>query len=234
MFNDFQYAYLLGNLVALPLWLYFFIHRKDCRKEILIASFCVGILAILWAPLFLKDYWRPEYIHSSFFKNWSLGGVEDFLYGFFLGGIANVIYEEVFGKHFCKRRNRRHHWTWFLVPFFALFFLVFGLPIYFGINSIYAALCSFVILSAFMIYFRRDLFFDALASGLLVGLLTLFGYIIFLALFPGVIHKWWLLPNLSHIFISGIPIEELLWAFGVGMVAGPFYEFFMGLKFKKS
>lgn len=234
MVDNFQYTYLLGSLIALPPWLYLFIHRKDCRKEILIASFCVVILAIIWAPWFLKDYWMPEYVHSYFFKNWRLGGGEDFLYGFFLGGISNVIYEEVFGKRFCKRRDRKHHWSWFLIPFFALFFLVFGLPVYFGINSIYASLVSFFILSIFMIYFRRDLFVDSLVSGFLVGLLTLLSYLVFLAFFPGVIHSWWLIPNLSGIFILEVPIEELLWAFGVGMVAGPFYEFFMGLKFKKS
>ncbi len=38
----------------------------------------------------------------------------------------------------------------------------------------------------------------------------------------------WLLPNLSGVLVAGIPVEELLWAFGVGMVAGPFYEFFTG------
>lgn len=228
MFDNFQYAYLIGNfLIGFPLWLFLFIHRKDLRKEILISSVLIGVLAPLWSPWFIKDYWHPESLNF-----WRLGA-GDFFYGFFFGGIANAIYEEIFGRHYAKRKNRKHHWSWFLIPFFALFFLVFGLPVYFGINSIYAALVSFVAMSAFMIYFRRDLLFDALASGLLVGLLTLFGYLIFLALFPGIVHAWWKLSNLSGIFVMGVPIEELLWAFGLGMVAGPFYEFFMGLKFKK-
>jgi hypothetical protein len=85
-----------------------------------------------------------------------------------------------------------------------------------------------------MVYFRRDLLVDALMSGLLVGLITLVGYIIFSALFPGIVHAWWKLSNLSGVFIFGIPGEELLWAFGLGMVAGPLYEFFMGLRFRKS
>ena len=229
MFADFQYAYLVGNfLIGLPLWVFLFVYRKDLRKEILISSALIGILAPLWSPWFIKDYWHPESLNF-----WRLGA-GDFMYGFFFGGIANVIYEEIFGKHYAKRKNRKHHWSWFILPFAALGVLVFNIPVLLGINSIYAAITTFVVLSSVMVYFRRDLLIDTLMSGVLVGLITLLGYVLFLALFPGIVHAWWKLSNLSGIFVMGVPIEELLWAFGLGMVAGPFYEFFMGLRFKKS
>lgn len=83
-----------------------------------------------------------------------------------------------------------------------------------------------------MIYFRNDLFWDSLISGLLLGLFALVSYLIFLALFPQAIQKWWLLHNISGVLVWGIPIEEIMWAFGWGMVAGPVYEFFRGLRFQ--
>ena len=120
MFDNFQYAYLIGNfLIGFPLWLFLFIHRKDLRKEILISSLLIGILAPLWSPWFIKDYWHPESLNF-----WRLGA-GDFFYGFFFGGIANVIYEEIFGRHYAKRKDRKHHWSWFILPFAALGVLVF-------------------------------------------------------------------------------------------------------------
>ena len=226
---SYQYAYLLGNLLILfPLWLFLFLHRKDLRKEILIVSLLIGIggpLSELW---YLRDYWRPET-----FNGWPIG-IEDFLFGFFIGGIASSIYEEIFGKHHSKRVNRKHHWSWFIIPVVALSVFVLNLLIFvFGVNSIYASISIFIALTLLILYFRHDLLVDSLMSGLLVGAIMFFGYLIFLTIFPEAIHQWWILQNISGILILGVPIEELLWAFGWGMVGGPMYEFFAGLKFRK-
>jgi membrane protease YdiL (CAAX protease family) len=52
-------------------------------------------------------------------------------------------------------------------------------------------------------------------------------------IFRGIIQNWWNIKNLSGILIFGIPIEELMWVFSWGFVAGPTYEFITGLRFKK-
>jgi hypothetical protein len=175
----------------------------------------------------LQDYWRPET-----FNGWAIG-IEDFLFGFFIAGIGSVIYEEIFGKHYAKRKNRQHHWSWFLVPVVALFLFSFNLFFFLGINSIYASVITFLVIAGVIIYFRRDLLMDSLVSGVLVGAFMFVAYLLYLSVFPEVIHRWWLIDNISGILVLGIPVEELLWAFGWGMVAGPMYEFFTGLKFKK-
>lgn len=226
---DYQYAYLVGNLlIGLPVWLILFLHRKDFRKEILIVSFIIGIAGPVSELWYLQDYWRPET-----FNGWPIG-IEDFLFGFLLGGISSVIYEEVFGQHYVKRKDRSHHWSWFLLPVAALFLFSFNLLFFIGINSIYASFLTFLLVAGVMVFYRRDLFMDSLMSGLLVGGFMFFGYLIYLSIFPEAIHRWWLLDNISGFLILGIPVEELLWAFGWGMVAGPMYEFFTGLKFKKT
>ena len=102
----YNYAYLIGVLLFFPIWLLLFTLRKDLKKEIFVASFVFGVIAFLSEPLFLRDYWNPEYMNSLFFGPYQLGSFEDFLYGFFKGGIAAVIYEEIFGKRFAKRKDR--------------------------------------------------------------------------------------------------------------------------------
>lgn len=227
MFTDFQYAYLLGSLLAFPVWIALYLHRKDLRKEMLMASLCIGVAALLTESIFHKDYWRPE-----IFNGWSVG-IEDFLYGFFLGGIASVIYEEVYGKQYSKRHNRKHHWGILLIPLSILSTVAFSLGIFAtNLNTMYAALAALSVTIIFISYYRRDLIVDSIMSGLLMGSFTFIGFLIFLEIFPGVVQKWWLTDNLNGIFVLGIPSEELLWAFAIGAAAGPFYEFFMGLKFK--
>ena len=227
---SYQYAYLLGNLLILfPIWLFLFIHRRDLRREMLIISTILGIAGPLVELWYLRDYWRPETFTGSAI------GIEDFLFGFFFGGISGLIYEELFGRRHSKRKNRKHHWSWFIVPavgavIVAMNLLVLGA----GINSIYASTLIFLITSLTILYFRHDLLIASLASGVLVGLTLLLGYLIFLSFFPEAIHRWWILNNIRGILVHGIPVEELMWAFGWGMVAGPMYEFFTGLKFKKA
>ena len=66
---------------------------------------------------------------------------------------------------------------------------------------------------------------------LFVDLAIFFPYFIFTKVYPGIIDKWWMLDNLSGIRLIGVPFEEFLWAFGMGMMTGPLYEFIVGLKF---
>ncbi len=99
MFENFEFVYLAGSLiVGFPIWSFLFLYRKDLRKEMLISSLAIGLLAPLWEPWFLTDYWHPESLNTL------RVGIGDFAYGFFFGGIGNVIYEVVCGKHFSKRK----------------------------------------------------------------------------------------------------------------------------------
>ncbi|MCL4398147.1 lycopene cyclase domain-containing protein [Patescibacteria group bacterium] len=225
---NYRYAYLIGDLlICFPVWLLLFLRRRDLGKEILLASVICALLGPISEFWYLRDYWHPQTITGTGF------GIEDVLFGFFIGGIGVSLYEEVFGERFAKRADRKHHWTWLLLPFTGLGLLVLnGLNLYLGINSIYASSIMFFVLALTMLWFRRDLCIDAFVSGIL---LTLFGFLAYrglLTVFPELIFRWWKLENISGVLLSGIPAEELLWAFTFGLVAGPAYEFFAGLKLK--
>ena len=224
--ENFQYTYLAGDLFFLVIWIILFLHRQDLRKKILVMSLLVAPMGPISELFYLRDYWQPQ-----LFNGWVIG-VEDLLFGFVIGGIAAVIYEEIFGEKYLKRHLPAHRKWMFAIALFGAVWMTVG-NLILGFNSIYVSMLGFLIVGISFLVLRHDLLKDALFSGLLVGALMFIFYLIFGFIFEGVIQKWWMLGNISGIIILGAPLEELMWGFGWGFVAGPAYEFVNGLKFKK-
>lgn len=222
------YAYLIGNLIFGLIWLLLFLYRKDLRREILTLSL-IGSVFFPLALIYLPDYWNPEYIIGGNFPI----GIEDFLFAFFIAGIGAVLYETIFGRVHslcvCRKKNPKR-----LIAIIAVSAAVLlGLTFIFKLNSIYSSYVSFLIIFAYIIYFRRDLFWQAIISGFSVGLLMFVFYQIWIRIYPGIIEHWWQLQNISGILIFGTPFEEILWGFMWGLVAGTLYEFISGLSANK-
>lgn len=191
------------------------------------------VMSILAAPLgplseiwYLRDYWKPELLGG-----WTIG-FEDVWFAFSAGGIGSVIYEEIVGKRTIKRHLRKHNW---LLGLFAIVTLVILIILnnVLGINSIYASLIAFLVPAVIIIAIRKDLIKDALLSGVFLTLLAFICYQFLIFLFPGIIQRWWMLHNISGILVARVPLEELLWFFSWGMLAGPLYEFIMGLNLER-
>lgn len=198
------------------------------------ASIITGLLAPFWATWFLKDYWSPEYLLQFSFFNTDVGGIEDFLYGFCIGGIASVLYEVVFGIKYSKIGEGRNSQGIRIISFLLLFAIAFYVPFCFGVNSIYSAFISFIVLGIYMYSIRKDLLVGAIMSAFLVTVVVSIKYLIFLYIFPNIINEWWHLENLSGIFIREVPAEEIIWASMIGFIAGPLYEFLYGYRILKN
>lgn len=220
--ND-AHAYLAGDLILLPVWLIIYLVRRDLRDQIINMSLLGGALSVLFAPPFLKDYWHPVYTFSL--GSWPFGGLEDFLNGFFVVGIASVLYEELFAKRLIANRSRNY--LRFAPLSLVFYILIFMIPAYMGVWSLYAALLSFAVVLCLIFYIRHDLIKDSLMSGLLLGFVSTVGYLLFLKVYPDAI-RFWDRDNLNSRLLLGIPAGELLWAFFLGATAGPLYEFFLG------
>ncbi|OGI67119.1 hypothetical protein A2823_01660 [Candidatus Nomurabacteria bacterium RIFCSPHIGHO2_01_FULL_41_91] len=217
------------NIFFLLVWLVLFIVRKDLRREILTMSVLIAPLGITQI-FFFRDYWHPTYSLGTIF---GVVGLEEIIFCFLIGGIAAVIYEEIFGLRYAKRHVKNHLYFMLGCSVLGILGMIIG-NIVLGFNSMYVSIVLLLLISIAILIFRHDLLKDALFSGLLVGLFMFISYtLLFNTIFDGVIQKWWLLKNLSGILVSGVPIEELAWAFSWGLVAGPAYEFITGLKFKK-
>lgn len=224
MFEDFRFAYLIGDLLFGCVWAVLFFFRADLRREMLITGSLLGGVALLVAPLFY-DYWRPFYAHPL--------GLEEFLYGFFAGGIASTIYEALYGSRFARRHTRRHHWGLLLFIFLVLAAVAFPILLSAQVLSIYASALLLILLGGWIVYFRRDLTADALWSGTFFTMITFVFFELYTFLFPGIVEAWWNIEALTFVEHFGYPVEELLWAFCFGFCVGPLYEFWAGLRFKR-
>jgi len=222
-------AYLFADMViGFPMWLFLFLFRPDLRHRMII----FGIIGAIGGPIseywYIRDYWHPLTI-----TGWPIS-IEDVIFGFFVGGIGCVMYEEIFGKRIAKRHKRQEHWILLVFPAIAgVLFLFNRLFPAFHINSIYASAIAFVGTAGFILYTRKDLMQDALMSAVLGGLIFLIGYSFLLYFFPQIFQRMWLLSNISGITLNRIPMEEILWAFTYGLMVGPLYECYAGLAFQK-
>jgi len=219
------YAYLIGGIIFLAIWLALFIIRKDLRRQMLVMSL-IGSIFTPIALVFLPDYWYPEHILGSFL------GIEDYLFAFAIAGIGSVIYEATAGKTHtlcdCRKRSQKDLLIIALGAVAILLVLTFA----FDLNSIYSNYVAFFAIFGFIIFFRRDLLWQSLMSGFMVGLLMFFFYQIWIAIYPGIIEHWWKLENISGILVLGVPLEEIVWGFSWGIAGGSLYEFMRGVGMK--
>lgn len=223
----YRYTYLFGSLVFFIPWLILFIHRPDLRKQIISMSLITAIVGIL-AEYFLwtKDWWHPQTITDTII------GPEDFLLGLSNGGIAAVLYEELFRKRLYTRV--RHPQRIYLI-YILLFVSLISMFLYFGLKT-----SSFVITTAgilltalILLILRRDLLISSCINGFLMVLIVIPVFLVCELVSPGVIRQMWLFSHLTGIVISGAPLEDLVFYFLVGMVSGPLYEYWYGYGLRK-
>jgi len=217
-------AHIIFALVYTLIWIAIFFARKDLRRKIVQASILGGILLMVIEPFWaLKDYWHPPYIlgKDGFF-------VEDFIFGFLMGGIGISIYDVVFSKRNEKTEPRRAK-----ISIFLMIASILSMPVFcngLGINSIFVSSFYALIISAIIVYIRRDLLIPSIISGLLMLALIIPTYaFLFNVISTDYWDKYWFLANTKYdVRILGhIPLTELLWYFSWGCVAGA-YEFATG------
>jgi hypothetical protein len=224
---SYKYAYLIGISFWALLWLVMFLLRKDLRKEILFMSLVAGPVApiaqILW---FYEDYWRPEYTFPIELAG-VLIGIEEYLFAFFMGGVACVSYEVIFQKkaQYGPRRTKDTFIILLITLLCASFF-----KYILNLNSIWATTLPMFISSLIMIFWDKDLVPDLLLSGLSMAIITLFLYWILIQIYPLIFSKFWLDGVFTGINIINIPIEELLWFIITGAFTGILYEFWTNVE----
>jgi hypothetical protein len=219
---DYKWAGMIGCLFFFIVWIILYFHKKELRKEMWIMSLLIMPAGPISELLYLKDYWHPQYLIKIFGL-----GIEDLLFAFFIGGIGAVIYEELFIKKI-RKGKREHSKTIALLGVIGVILTIF-LNLYLHINSIYSTSVVLILIGIMVIMERHDLLKNAIGNGILVSLLMFIFYIIYTAIFPTIIQDWWKLQNISGVILLGAPLEELLWGFSWGFLAGPLYEFWKDL-----
>ncbi|MDD2445054.1 MAG: lycopene cyclase domain-containing protein [Candidatus Nanoarchaeia archaeon] len=220
---SYLYSYLIGDLTLLIVWFILFYFRKNVRKEMLIISLLIGIGGLFAETIYTIDWWQPLTITGT------LIGIEDFLFGFAIGGIGSSIYEVIFKKtvkikkiNQKKRFNQNKNILLFGASIVVLLFITFFLM---KLNSFYSSIISLGIPIIYMNVKRKDLILNSILSGFFLMLTSFLAFITVELITPGWINSAWFLENLSGIIILTAPLEDLIWFFLMGMFIGPLYEF---------
>jgi len=191
----------------------------------LFLSILFGVGGLAAERIYTSDWWRPLTItHTTV-------GIEDFLFGFWVAGIAAVIYEEIFKKRIYKRKIKQERPFFHIGLYCVLLLVIFHSSFFFfKINSFYSSIVGFVPLTIVIWIKRKDLIWDSLATGFLILFIGFLWFWIPEFFTPGWVKNYWLLNNLSGIIILKAPLEDLVWGFIAGMFIGPLYEFWQGSK----
>ena len=223
--------WLISVIGILLIWIVIFVLRKGLRKEMVWASLITFPLAFT-EPLFVPEYWNPP----SLFNLATTTGfdIESFVFTFSIGGIASVLYEFFTNKEKHKKISikQRHkeigvfHKIALMSPIVSFLIFVF----YLGINVIYLAILSMVIGIILLLLCRPDLKTKVITGGILFLVFYFFLFLVINLISPEFVKDVWTLNELLGIFVLGVPIEELLFAFCVGMLWSGYYEHVKHLK----
>lgn len=215
-----QYVWFVWASMFLLPWLILFVALPRYRRAMLWASVLTMPFG-LTEPLFVPEYWDPP----SLFNLAQRTGfdIESLIFTFALGGVGAVLYNALTRKSFVplgdRRANHRYHRLSLLTPIVAFPTLYF-LPW----NPIYPSIAAMLLGAVAALFCRPDLTRKTFYGGFLfIGF-----YVIFLQglelLSPGYIERFWKLSALSRVMVGTMPIEELLFAFALGMYWTGVYE----------
>ncbi len=214
-----EWVYLIACLPFILVWAFLFFRRKDLRGEMLFTGILIGLMSVATAYYWWTiDWWHPATITGT------RVGVEDFVIGFFTGGIMAAAYEVLFRKRLYKAKAKAHHLgglTLLLLLGCLTSWLFWGV----GISSFYASSIAMIIVATILFWDRRDLIIDGLLSGALMAFVSLSFYITIILISPDWIQQTYHWDGLSGILIRGVPIEEFIFWFLAGVLFGPFYEY---------
>ncbi|MDP2672758.1 MAG: lycopene cyclase domain-containing protein [Nanoarchaeota archaeon] len=225
--------WLISSLMLFAAWLIIFIFFKKTKKEMFWVSLFTMPLG-LTEPLFVPEYWSPPSLFNLAAKTGF--DIESLIFAFSMGGIASILYEIIFkvkhkkmSKHEMHSKRHRFH---LLVLFSPLIVFVFS-EIIFNFNIIYSVILALFTGSLIYLLCRPDLKNKVFVGGFLFLILYFIFFLFFNLLFQGWVEKTWNLSVISGILFLGIPIEELIFAFGVGMLWSSIYEHVKWYKLKR-
>ena len=209
------YGYIIWGFIFFPLWLLFFLSRKDLRKPMI-------TLGLIFAPQgaiyefnwLLKDYWNPlvSMTKISFV-------LQEMAFIFIMVGVLFL-----YLLLFVKKLGNKIDWNNIIIPILTSL-ITFEVIKIIGIKSIYALYLSQTS-TAFYIWLKQPTLIKVSLFNFAYGcLLAFIGFSIFQRLFPDILGMWWNLEKLSGIFIFTVPLEEILWLGFIGIGFGILPQF---------
>ncbi len=222
-----DHTYLFLSLPFLIVWLALYLAKRSTRREQVIFSCAGAIIGPLSEILYFRDYWFPKSIFPVYLGDFPFMA-EDVLFGFAIGGIGAVIFEVFFRTKLRKLTGRSKNLTksWSIL---FIFFLALSISLLVGLNSIFASALALVFAGMTVLFYRRDLLLNSVASGICVMLVMFVSYFILFNLASNtellMQEQWLIYGTFLDARFLGIPLTEMAWGFTWGFLVGPLYEF---------
>ncbi len=218
-----HYVWLTWSSAFLLPWLLLYALFPNYRRIMLWSSALTAPFG-LTQPLFVPEYWNPP---SLFDLAQTTGfDIESLIFCFAIGGVGAVMYNALTRQNLQpvpaeerQSRQHRYHRQILFLPF-AVFLALYFFPW----NAIYPGIIALIAGGMGAVWCRPDLKVKTLVGG---GLFLGFYLVFMLGLkwsAPGYIEQVWNLDTLSGIVIYGIPLEELLFGFSIGLYWTGAYE----------
>lgn len=224
---DHKYAYFIGGLILLTVYLLFYFLRKDLRTEMIFGSL-LGLPFGFTEFLYVPEYWSPGSLFNLIDR---LGfGIESFMFAFFASGIATVGFEVLENKKLKRNRKKQRYVFTHYFPYFLIIGVFVGLDFMYPSKTIYSLIATGLVGATYMGIRRSDLLTQIFTSGLIFMVLYFFLYLIFDMIFPTFVEDVYSLENFLGIYFMGFPIEEALFAFSCGASWSVLYEYIKGMR----
>ncbi len=221
-----EYVWFIWSLALLLIWALFYFSLKDkqSKKEMLVVSSWTSLLG-LTEPIFVPEYWSPPSLFDLAMRTGF--DIESLIFAFAIGGIVVVVYEKIFSKrHTPMRMKERQHsrHKYHLLALLVAPVLFFGMLLTVDINPIYTTFIALMVGGFATWYCRPDLKKKMIVSAFIfTGIYFVYTLSLTLAV-PGYVEQVWNLSAISGITILEVPIEELMFAFGLGFLWSSIYE----------
>ncbi len=178
-----------------------------------VAMLWSGIFATFWALggfIIQGDYWRPRRIVGSF------TGLEDMLFAFGTGVFTWLFATAVLRGRIAIRLALPTVVRWLIISnllgisLFILFRLS-GIPLMASIS------CSMTVVGVLLVSLRPQFWTMSLLGGFAFPVIYMVLASWVFSIWPNLISQW-NIANLSGVLLLGVPVEELEWAFGFGIM----------------
>ncbi|MBI4141701.1 hypothetical protein HY484_02135 [Candidatus Woesearchaeota archaeon] len=208
------------SFLFLLVWIIIWLVRPQTRKEMLHMSIYTLPFGFT-EPLFVPEYWMPPSLFN--FAATTGFDIESLIFCFAIGGIGSVLYEtftKTTHKKMRKKQCHKYHYLALTMPIIVFI----PLTLFTTLNPIYSAIIAMFAGAITAIICRQDITKKILSGGICFLILYFVFFFLFITVYPNIVQTVWNLQALTNIFVLGIPIEELLFAFSFGMMWSSFYE----------
>jgi len=219
----------LALLFLIPGMAIYFI-RPDLRNVIQVMSL-FSIPFAFTERFFYPTYWEPEFLFDL--VNVIGFGIEDILFVIGLASFTSTAYAVTLNKRYelispisfggaFKRGG----------AFLIVAFVGVGLLFSIDMEMIYGSVLIMALCYSFVVIRRNDL----VLPGLLGGIVSLIVYtvlcLILMLVYPSIFRLTWHTEQFLDVFVFGIPLEEILYAFAAGLIATVFYPYISYCRFR--